>query len=540
MKDEDKTKDQLINELILLRQRITELERLENGRKQAEEWESKYRHLFENLNNAAFLADAETGHIIETNNQGEVLLGRTREEIISMHQSELHPPGKAKEYRQRFAAHVEKGRAADYEGEVIRKDGSIVLVNISAAPLTIRGKRLIIGLFRDITEQKQVEEALRESEQRHRTLIELAPDGIASTDLKGVITSVNTAVLQFTGCSEDEIVGKHFSKIALLAPKDIPKYMKLFASVVIGKGVRTLQGAYRRKDGTEGWFEARVTSMKVNGKKLGIQAVIRDMTEHKRIEQELQKLYAHERKLRQELEAEAKKRAEFLRALVHELKTPLTPMLASSDLLIAELQEEPLLSLARNINQGVSRLNGRIDELLDLARGEMGMLQLNFKSLDPLQLLHKVAYDLAPVASSRRQSLTLALHPLPTIQADEERLYQVVLNLLNNASKFTPEGGEITLRAEKKDTSLIVQVQDSGRGIAKEEQQRLFDPYYRVERDRGHLSGLGLGLALCKTLVELHGGQIWVESCVDKGSTFSFSVPLKAARQQAKGSKMGK
>jgi len=87
MKDEDKTKDQLINELILLRQRITELERLENGRKQAEEWESKYRHLFENLNNAAFLADAETGHIIETNNQGEVLLGRTREEIISMHQA---------------------------------------------------------------------------------------------------------------------------------------------------------------------------------------------------------------------------------------------------------------------------------------------------------------------------------------------------------------------------------------------------------------------------------------------------------------------
>jgi len=413
MKDEDKTKDQLINELILLRQRITELERLETERKRAEEWESKYRHLFENLNSAAFLADAETGHIIETNKQGEVLLGRTREEIIGMHQSELHPPGKAKEYRQRFATHVEKGRAADYDGEAIRKDGSIVPVNISAAPLTVGGKRLIIGLFHDITERKQAEEAL-------------------------------------------------------------------------------------------------------------------------------QKLYAHERKLRQELEAEAKKRAEFLRALVHELKTPLTPMLASSELLVNELQEEPLLSLARNINQGISRLNNRIDELLDLARGEMGMLQLNFKSVDPLQLLHKVAYDLAPVASSRRQSLTLALHPLPTIQADEERLYQVVLNLLNNASKFTPEGGEITLRAEEKDTSLIVQVQDSGRGIAKEEQQRLFDPYYRVERDRGRLSGLGLGLALCKTLVELHGGQLWVESCVDKGSTFSFSVPLEAARQQAKGSKMGK
>ena len=251
-----------------------------------------------------------------------------------------------------------------------------------------------------------------------------------------------------------------------------------------------------------------------------------------RSEEELRKAYEKEKQLRQELEAEMNKRIEFTRALVHELKTPLTPVLAASDALVAKLQGEPLLSFARNINRGASNLNKRIDELLDLARSEMGVLEIKPKPVEPLQLLHEVAGEIAPVASSYGHSLTLDLPPsLVPIRADRERLRQIVLNLLDNATKLTPEGGKITLRAKERDGFLIVEVQDTGPGIADEEQQRLFKPYHRRESDREHLSGLGLGLALCKTLVELHGGQIWVESQEGKGSTFSFSIPLEAANQ---------
>ncbi|MBE0481612.1 MAG: ATP-binding protein [Dehalococcoidia bacterium] len=120
---------------------------------------------------------------------------------------------------------------------------------------------------------------------------------------------------------------------------------------------------------------------------------------------------------------------------------------------------------------------------------------------------------------------------LPEIRADGERLHQVILNLLVNASKFTPEGGTITLSARVEGNTFLVKVKDTGTGISRKGQRRIFEPYQRRIADRERLSGLGLGLALCKKLVELHGGKIWVESQSGKGSTFSFSLPFELPDQ---------
>ena len=145
------------------------------------------------------------------------------------------------------------------------------------------------------------------------------------------------------------------------------------------------------------------------------------------------------------------------------------------------------------------------------------------------QLLEEAIEDVASLASSRGQTLVTELPPsLPQIHADEVRSRQIVMNLLNNALKFTPEGGHVLVRAREDESSLIVEVEDTGPGIPKKDQQRIFDPYHRRESDRERLSGLGLGLALCKSLVELHGGEIWVRSRPGKGSTFGFSLPLEA------------
>jgi signal transduction histidine kinase len=250
-------------------------------------------------------------------------------------------------------------------------------------------------------------------------------------------------------------------------------------------------------------------------------------------EEKLEEAYEKERRLRQELHIEVQRRVEFTRALVHELKTPLTPIMSSSDLLVSGLKEEPWLSVAQNIQRGAINLNKRIGELLDLARGEIGMLKLNPKRVDFLKLLQHVASEMSVLASSNGQKLKVELpDSLPLPWADEDRLRQITQNLLVNATKFTPEGGTITLRAKEQNGSLVVEVQDTGYGISDEEQRRLFRPYHRQIGEREHLSGLGLGLALCKNLVQLHGGRIWVKSEEGKGATFSFSIPINSRAYQ--------
>jgi signal transduction histidine kinase len=253
-----------------------------------------------------------------------------------------------------------------------------------------------------------------------------------------------------------------------------------------------------------------------------------EIAERKRAEEKLQELYQLEQRLRRELEEQMGQRVEFTRALVHELKTPLTPMRAASELLIAQSQEDPYRSLAEKINRGVLNLNRRIDELLDLARGEIGMLELKCRLVDPLQLLHEVADYVAPEAAKKGHSFVLDLPlSLPALWCDQDRLRQVLLNLLNNAFKFTPEGGRVNMGARQKEDSLRVEVQDTGCGISKDKKKQLFKPYHQLVDDEEHFGGLGLGLALCKVMVELHGGQIWVESQKNKGSSFIFTIPLK-------------
>ncbi len=255
---------------------------------------------------------------------------------------------------------------------------------------------------------------------------------------------------------------------------------------------------------------------------------------------ELRGLYEQEKELRQQLEEEIQKRIEYTRALVHELKTPITPVMAASELLLEEIKDEKLLGLVQSIARSSSNLNRRIDELLDLARGEIGQLQLYREPVDPIPLFQDIGAEMIPVALGNKQSLSLELPPaLPAVWADRERLRQIILNLLTNAFKFTLAEGKITLRAREESANLIVEVQDTGRGVSKEDQERLFESYHRVESDRERLSGLGLGLALSKNLVELHGGQIWVDSQEGKGSTFSFSIPLEANNLEEEGDNPG-
>jgi len=225
----------------------------------------------------------------------------------------------------------------------------------------------------------------------------------------------------------------------------------------------------------------------------------------------------------------------FIDTLSHELKTPLTSIIAAAGLLAEELEgsgDSSHQRLIQTIIRNASTLETRLAELLDTVKTGSGEIQLQLEPVDIKSLLRGTGMQISPLIQGKGQHLDIDLPPsMPIIRGDGQRLEQVVLNLLNNATKFSEEGCDIVLKARSHDTEIVVEVQDSGIGIAPEEQPRLFKPYSRLDADRQRHPGLGLGLALAKQVVELHGGKIWVESEPGKGSIFYFSLPLRIRKQ---------
>ena len=221
----------------------------------------------------------------------------------------------------------------------------------------------------------------------------------------------------------------------------------------------------------------------------------------------------------------------FIDTLAHELKTPLTSIIAGAGLLAEELNptvDESIRRLIQTIIRNADTLEHRLGELLDIVKTGSGSLQLQLEPVDLRSLVQGVVLQVSPLIQSKNQNLTTEVSEgLPIFKGDGPKLEQVLINLVNNAWKFTPHGGRIVVRARPDSNGAIISVKDNGIGIAKSEHPRLFKPYSRIDADRQRHPGLGLGLALAKQVVELHGGRIWVESEPGAGSTFFFTLPRR-------------
>jgi two-component system, OmpR family, aerobic respiration control sensor histidine kinase ArcB len=400
---------------------------------------------------------------------------------------------------------------------------------------------LLVERERAIKEVREAENTLRLQAEKFKSILDGAGDDIALTDADGTIIYENDRVEDLFGYTREESLGKNIYNFPILRDSSFEDTRRIFNELVKGQNRQFYEIEFIRKDGSTVFVEVNQKPFIKQGKIEGHVSVIRDITERKKYEEKLRELYEQERRLREQIEAEMKRRIDYTRALAHELKTPLTPVLASVDTLLSDLQDQHLLSLAQNISRGAHTLDSRINELLDLARGEIGMLKLKPEQIDVLPMLQEITHNTMPLASELGLSFLVDLPQcLPTVQADTVRLQQVVINLLDNAFKFTSRGGQIMLSARTEGDSLIVEVRDSGSGMSKEQQERVFEPYHRLETSKNHTDGLGLGLALCKTLVELHGGRIWVKSSPGAGSTFGFALPTSDVRRKVTTKEEGK
>ena len=221
----------------------------------------------------------------------------------------------------------------------------------------------------------------------------------------------------------------------------------------------------------------------------------------------------------------------FIDVLAHELRTPLTPVLASTGMLkdlTGRQTDDIRKKLTNNIYNSTQTLAARLEELLDLARYSRGTFKLNIKPIELNQFIEGALTRFKPSLEQRGQKLIEEIpENLPEAEIDASRLEQVIINLLSNASKFSKDQGTILFRVMIDDCNLQIDVKDSGIGIPLEAQDRLFQPYHRIEQDRQQFPGLGLGLAVAKQIVEAHGGKIWLISQSGQGSTFSFRIPIK-------------
>gem|GEM_PF-1373072 len=247
----------------------------------------------------------------------------------------------------------------------------------------------------------------------------------------------------------------------------------------------------------------------------------------RQLAEEITQLLQKETELCETLQHTVNERARFTRFLVHELKTPLTPLIGSADILLGRVRGSDLERLAVNVQRGAYSLNNRVNDLLDLARGEMGLLHLSCSWVDINGLVKDIVGYMAIEFERRSQIVCLDLaHDLPLMWVDGERLKQVLLNLLENASKFTPVKGRIFIEVRMCLDNLLVSIHDTGHGIGKDRQENIFDDYSHSPKPADPAADMGIGLPLCKLLVELHGGELWLESEEGQGSVFSFSLPL--------------
>ena len=349
-------------------------------------------------------------------------------------------------------------------------------------------------------------------------LVENAADLIISTNLDDHILTWNRGAEVLFGYRKDEVIGKHLS--ILLPPERFHELEEMRAKVQISGALRDIEIRSKKKDGVLIYLSLSVSPIRdLEGKIVGFLRVAKDITEKKRYERRLKEL--------------DKMKSDFVSNVSHELRTPLTSIKGSVDNMLdgltGSLNEKQIRYLNR-IKSNTDRLSRLINDLLDLSRIESGRVEVRPTTLPLTALAEEVAEHMKALAAEKLIRIEVPPpDPSVTVWADRDKVTQVLMNLIGNAVKFTPQDGKITVALEKNGNDYIqISVADTGPGILPEEQNKIFSKFYQVANiDKQKPKGSGLGLAISKALVEMHGGKIWMDSEVGRGSTFYFTLPAQ-------------
>jgi len=496
------------------------------------ESEQKYRELVEYANSIIMRWNAE-GRITLLNEYGQRFFGYTAEEILGRHVMDtIVPPTESggRDLRRLMEEICADPQAFEQNiNENMRRNGQRAWISWTNRIVCDANGQVteILSIGTDITERKRAEEARQESEARYRKLFECAPDGIVIADRENYCLDVNPSLCQMLGYAAQELKGLHVS--TLFDPSELPQIEPVLVAPTEAHE-HSRDRRFRRKDGTALDVEVIAATMP-DGNLMGM---ARDITERKQAEAE------REKRLR--AEAADRIKSAFLATMSHELRTPLNSIIGFTGIILQGMagplnpEQSKQLDMVRT---SARHLLALVNDVLDISKIEAGQLQVALEPIDARRSIQKVLGLVKPQIEAKRLRFGIQVDPdLGEVVADERRFEQVLLNLLSNAIKFT-EQGEVALVAEivpsfklEGETSsrpaLRVRVSDSGIGIKPSELPTLFQPFKQIDSGlaRKH-DGTGLGLAISRRLATLMGGEITAQSEWGKGSTFSFTLPLK-------------
>ena len=463
----------------------------------------------------AIIGKTLDGTITSWNRAAAVLYGYAAAEAIGRPISLIIPPDLPDELPS-IMERLRRGERVDhYETVRMRKDGARLDVSVSISPIRDDAGTIVgaASIGRDISERKRAEQerrdlaaraqqelaARRESEARFQAVWEATSEAMALSDPAGVVLAVNPAYCALYDRYPRELIGQSF---ALIFPEKEragaeAQYRAVFADP---DPPRSHEARVRRPDGSERVVEARADFLLRDGERVAMISAIRDVTERKRLDQAQQ---------------------DFVAMASHDLASPLTVLRARAQLMLRRqaFDEESLGAILEQ----TSRMDRLIGDLRDLAQAEGGGLLLQRESIDLVALSEAAVERARTLTSGHTVRLEAPAAPV-VVAGDRDRLGQVVDNLLANAVKYSPRGGDVMVRVETAAEQARLAVADRGPGIPADALPHLFERFYRGQHAPG-ATGLGLGLYIARMIVEAHGGRIWAFSEPGNGSVFTFALP---------------
>ncbi|MFC1893765.1 ATP-binding protein [Chloroflexota bacterium] len=370
-------------------------------------------------------------------------------------------------------------------------------------------QRRTAELTKELTERKQAEEALQESEERFRDLYEEAPNAYFSVGVDGCIIQANLSTTKLLGYSSGELIGRRVLELYADTENGKAKAQGVFQRFLAGEEIHDEELEMRRADGSNVWISLSVHPMRdKEGQVVSSRSGVVDITDRKALDQ---------------------LKDDFIGLVSHELRSPLTVITGAVNTVLTEgarLSLEETRQLLTDAALEADSLSHLLSNLLELSRSQANRLLINAEEVSVARIIQDTVEEITRQSSAHQFILDIP-KKVPTVCADRLRLERILYNLIDNAVKYSPQGGEVRVSVKSEEERLVIGISDQGIGISLSDQAKLFGPFQRLEESRlDGIRGLGLGLLVCRRLVEAHGGRIWVESEPGKGSTFFFTLAL--------------